>query len=200
MTALNKGFAVGAAFFSLLFAWQIVGMLLGIDSHDHGNADGAGFDHHDAGDHSDGHDGGEFALTFVTLRSVLAFATLFAWAGTLYLMSGTWAPLALLYSFIWGLVAMVGVSYMIYRLVQLQENGTAKVWTAIGQEGTVYINIPEDGPGKVRVMVSGVMSCVNARSTDGKPLTAGTKVRVTGALDSNTIEVEAVVEPKGGME
>jgi len=44
------------------------------------------------------------------------------------------------------------------------------------------------------------MSCVNARSTDGKPLTAGTKVRVTGALDSNTIEVEAVVEPKGGME
>jgi hypothetical protein len=54
------------------------------------------------------------------------------------------------------------------------------------------MDIPERGTGKVRVMVKGVMKFVNARTTSGQPLAAGTTVRVVGIIDDNTIEVAAI--------
>ncbi len=191
LTTLNKGFAVAAFFCSVLFLWQIVGMLLGIDGHGHGDTGDAAMAHHGAGDDPGHHGGGGIAFTLVTVRSVLAFATLFTWAGTLYLMHGTLLGLALVYSFLWGLAAMLIVSIAVYKLVQLQEIGTANLWNALGEEGTVYINIPEGGAGQVRVKVGGVISYVKARSRDEKPVPAGTKVKVTGIIDVNTVEVSA---------
>jgi len=86
-------------------------------------------------------------------------------------------------------VAMFAVSYLVYKLVQLQERGNVSLWRSIGEEGLVYMNIPAGGVGKVRVLVGGVLSFVNARTSEDVLLTAGTKVRVTRVLDDNTIEV-----------
>ena len=77
LTLFNKGFAVAAVFFSVLFAWQFLGALLGLHGDSHG----------DAG-HADQHDSDGVSFTLISVRSVLAFGTLFSWAGTLYLMSG----------------------------------------------------------------------------------------------------------------
>ena len=192
MTSLNKGFAVAALFFSVLFLWQIIGMFLGIDGHGHGDTGDADLAHHGGGDDAAHHGGGEIAFALVTIRSTVAFATLFTWAGTLYLMQGTTFGLALVYSFLWGLAAMVLVSYAVYKLVQLQEIGTADLWSALGEEGTVYINIPESGTGQVRVKVSGIMSYVKACSKEGKPVPAGTVIKVTGIIDGNTVEVSDI--------
>jgi membrane protein implicated in regulation of membrane protease activity len=181
LTPLIKGFAVAAVFFSILFIWQFLGALLGL----HGDS------HDDAG-HADHHDGDGASFTLISVRSVLAFGTLFSWAGTLYLMSGAGVILAMIYSFIWGVAAMFLVSYVVFRLVQLQETGTASIWSAIGEEGFVYLNLPPEGVGKVRVMVSGVISYVNARSRKGESLAAGTKIKVVGVIDDNTIEVEPI--------
>jgi membrane protein implicated in regulation of membrane protease activity len=193
LTAVNKAFAVAALFFSLMFLWQIVGMLLGMhgESTD-GVMDQAHTGHHPADSHASG-----ITFTLVSLRSMLAFATLFSWAGTLYLMSGVSLIAALIYSVIWGAVAMVIVAYVVYKLVQLQETGNITVWSAIGEEAVVYMNIPEGGVGKIRVMVSGVMSYVNARSKGGNAIPAGTKVRVSAVLDNNMLEVEPTEEIKG---
>jgi membrane protein implicated in regulation of membrane protease activity len=194
LTLLNKGFAVAAVFFSVLFVWQFLGALLGL----HGDS-GGGVGHdvgvHDHGVYHDAdHDNDGVGFTLISVRSVLAFGTLFSWAGTLYLMSGVGMVLAIIYSFAWGVAAMFIVSYIVFKLVQLQETGTASVWSAIGEEGVVYMNLPPGGVGKVRVMVSGVISYVNARSRGGESLTAGTKVRVVGIIDNNTIEVEPILE------
>ena len=183
LTLLNKGFAVAAVFFSVLFVWQFLGALLGLHGDSHGDAD-----------HAVQHDSDGVAFTLISVRSVLAFGTLFSWAGTLYLMSGAGIVLAIIYSFAWGVAAMFIVSYLVFKLVQLQETGTATVWSAIGEEGVVYLNLPAGGLGKVRVMVSGVISYVNARSRGGESLTAGTKVRVVGVIDDNTLEVEPITE------
>jgi len=195
LTLLNKGFAVAALFFSVLFVWQFLGALLGLHGDSHGDAGHAiGIHHHDFDHHADQHDRDGAGFTLISVRSVLAFGTLFSWAGTLYLMSGAGVFLALIYSFAWGIAAMFIVSYLVFKLVQLQETGTATVWSAIGEEGVVYLNLPAGGLGKVRVMVSGVISYVNARSRGGESLTAGTKVRVVGVIDNNTIEVEPITE------
>jgi membrane protein implicated in regulation of membrane protease activity len=192
LTLLNKGFAVAAFFFSVLFIWQLLGTLLGLHGGSDGDVGHAIGVHDGGGDHDADHDGVGFTL--ISVRSVLAFGTLFSWAGTLYLMSGVGVILAMIYSFVWGVAAMFIVSFLVFKLVQLQETGTASIWTAIGEEGVVYLNLPPDGVGKVRVMVSGAISYVNARCRGGESLTAGTKVRVVGIVDNNTVEVEPILE------
>lgn len=199
LSFLNKAFAVSAVTFTVLFLWQIVAVLIGMDTDAHGPVGGDGIDHggldhavHGGADHAAGHGDDAVTFTFVSIRSVIAFGTLFSWAGTLYLASGTSAILAIVYSAGWGLVAMFAVSYMLYWLLHQQEWGNASVWTAIGEEGTVYMDIPEGGTGKIRVLVSGAISFVNARSRGGNRLAAGTKVRVVGVVNDNTVEVEGI--------
>ncbi len=217
---LNKGFFIAAGFFSLLFLWQLISTLIGLDhnggghdgdiSVDHGDFAGdASLDHGDfsgdvsvdhgeiGGDHVAHQLGGDITFSLVSIRSILAFGMLFSWSGALYLMGGTYVVLALLYSFAWGLVAMLSVSYLIYKLVQLQETGTMSIWTALGEEGTVYINVPPEGEGRVRVMVSGAVSYVKARSTSDKTLEAGARVRVCRIIDDNTVEVEPMENSEG---
>ncbi|MDQ7784529.1 MAG: hypothetical protein RDU20_16710 [Desulfomonilaceae bacterium] len=212
LTLLTKAFAVAALFCSVLFLWQIVSILIGFDSEGHTHAAHGGVDHavggatdgshanhgHAAADHARHDLGGQAAFTLVSVRSVIAFATLFTWAGTLYLMSGTSVLLSLVYSLVWGGAAMFAVSYLVYKLVQLQETGNVSLWSSIGEEGSVYMNIPAGGTGKVRVLVGGVMGYVNARTPGDVALTEGTKVRVTRVIDDNTVEVVSLENVKEG--
>lgn len=197
ISLLNKVFVVSAVCFSVVFIWQIIAMILGLGGdHQADMGDTGGDVGHDAfghGDHAGDHRvTGEATFAFLSVRSVIAFGTLFSWAGTLYLAGGTAVLLAIFYSALWGLAAMVGVSGLLYFLLRMQEIGDATVWTALGQEGAVYMDIPAHGTGKVRVMVRGVIRFVNARGANGQPLAAGTAVRVVGIVDDNTIEVAPI--------
>jgi membrane protein implicated in regulation of membrane protease activity len=202
ISVLNKAFAIAALAFTVVFVWQILLMIIGMDGDAHSDAGGGGSDHAAADStghegthqsvHGDAHGGEAATFTFLSIRSLVGFGTLFSWAGTLYLAGGTSPVWAVLYSLIWGFVAMFAVTYTLQWIVRQQERGNASIWTALGEEGWVYITIPEGGPGKVRVKVSGAISFVNARSRQGTCLSAGTKVRVVGVLNENTLEVEAI--------
>jgi membrane protein implicated in regulation of membrane protease activity len=76
-------------------------------------------------------------------------------------------------------------------LLKLSETGTRKLSSCVGKLGTVYMNIPARGRGKIRVLVSGAMSTVPARSHTDEPIQAGTDVRVLQVLDNMTVEVES---------
>ena len=113
LSFLNKAFAVSALTFTVLFLWQILAVIIGMDTDTHGAVDAGGIDHggldhagDSGGDHTAGHGADAVTLTFVSIRSGIAFGTLFSWAGTLYLASGTPAILAIVYSAVWGLIAM----------------------------------------------------------------------------------------------
>lgn len=202
---LNQFLYGFASFFSILFAWQLIGSLLGLmDVHDMDAAhpDTAGLDHADlAGGHdlshadsSHGHDytGHEPVADFqlLTVRSILAFFTLFFWAAALYLTNGTAPFWTFSYALLWGTVAMVSVAFAFYILQRMVESGTPNIATCVGTRGVVYLDIPANGQGEARVLVSGAVSCVKARAVNGLAITAGTPVRVTRALGSTTIEVE----------
>lgn len=212
LSPLNQVFYALAVFFSVLFGWQLVSSFSAL-----GDADGtiddvsdtdvSDADVSDAGapdvEASDGDAVGdgdaldqesESVTTFrlLSLRAILAFGTLFSWAGALYLQRSLFPGLALLRALLWGLAGMVTVALFFWVLPRLTEEGTANLDTAIGQVGPVYLDIPEDGVGQVRVRVSGAISFVRARSRDGRYLPAGTQVRVIGRLDGATLEVEPV--------
>lgn len=193
LSALNKVFAIFALAFSVAFIVQMIMMVLGLDAHGHdiGGSDIHAVDMHDVGHASDADHGGPgVTLTFLSVRSIMAFGTLFTWAGTLYLATGTSLILAIIYSVLWGLAGLFAVSFLLYWLLRMQEIGNVPLWKAVGEEGTVYMDIPEEGTGKVRILCGGTICFVNARSKSNKPLLAGTPVKAVGTLDARTLEVE----------
>ncbi len=193
LSALNKVFAIFALAFSVTFIVQMIMMVLGLDAHGHdiGGSDIHAADVHDVSHASDAdHGAAGVTLTFLSVRSIMAFGTLFTWAATLYLATGTSLILAIIYSVLWGLAGLFGVSFLLYWLLRMQEVGNVPLWKAIGEEGIVYMDIPEGGTGKVRILCGGTICFVNARSRSNKPLLAGTPVKAVGTLDARTLEVE----------
>jgi hypothetical protein len=204
-----------AAFFSVLFLWQLVSTLLGgiggtehieaggtdvhadmgAAGHDIGGHDAAG---HDVAGHAGhgGHEAGtavESVATFklLSVRSVTAFGLLFGWAGVLYSRGTEPGPnLTLAYSVLWGVVGMLIVSGIFYFLMRMTETGTRRLATALGQPATVYMDIPAGGAGQIRVMISGAVSFVSARVAGGEALKAGAPVIVKRIIGPNTVEVE----------
>ena len=141
---------------------------------------------HDAGDHHDG----SAVFKLLSIRAVIAFGMLFGWAGALYLQSGEGLTDALLYGVFWGAAGMVLVAYFFHTIQRLSETGNPKLETCIGTEGEVYLDIPENGTGQVRVMESGAVSYVSARGRDGAAIPSRTPVLVLRTVDSTTVEVD----------
>ncbi len=192
LTALNKVLAVSALGFSAAFIIQMIMMALGLDvqGHDVGG-DIHAPDMHGI-EHGSGADDGAHAgtLTFLSVRSIMAFGTLFSWAGALYLATGTSPVLAVLYAILWGLGGLFGVSLLLYWLVGMQETGNVPIWKAVGEDGTVYMDIPAGGAGKVRILCGRTICFLNARSRSGGPLLAGTAIKAIGTIDERTLEVD----------
>ena len=208
LSGVNQAFYCGAAFFSVFFVWQIMAVLIGLGGGE-GDFDGVG---HDADVGIDDLDGdaaagaayddmaggaADSAATMVafkllSIRAIVTFCTLFSWGTALYLNNGEGVSKAMGISSVWGLAGMASVALVMYLLPKLAHTGTKSIQTCLGVHGTVYLDIAADGPGEVRVPVSGVISYVKARSADGKALKSGTPIVVKQVLDETTVEVAAV--------
>jgi hypothetical protein len=192
LAPLTQWFYAGAVFFSVLFLWQLIAALMGLAGHD---ADAGGHDasgetvHTGAADGADHHES-VAVFKLLSLRSVLAFATLFSWAGALYLDTGVAAGWAMFYATLWGFLAFALVAVMLNLLPRLAYTGTGDLASALGQDATVYLDIPKDGEGEIRLLVSGVMTHVRAHTQDGEPIKAGGGVRVLKLSGPNTVEVQ----------
>jgi len=199
-----QGFYIAALFFSALFVWQLIAALMGLTGGEDVDVDVDAVDGVDAEvdlDHPEFEHGAEMdgtatmvSFKLLGFRSILAFCMLFSWAGGLYLGRGGTLSGALTMATVWGLGAMVLVALMFYGLRHLAEAGSPRIATCVGTQGLVYLDIPAAGTGEARVTVSGVVSHVRARASGGRPLSAGTPIRVTRVLGANIIEVEPLPE------
>ena len=214
LSALGRTFYVVAVFFSTIFLWQLVSsvMSLGDGQVDGGGADDVGGDADMSADGGIGVDvmsaepidmdgdaqdftndaAGLATFRLLSVRSILAFGTLFSWAGAFYLDQGNLQSLALLRAFLWGLAGMVVVALFFWVLPRLAETGTSDPASALGRPGEVYMDIPDDGVGQIKVIVSGALQFVRARSADGRALRAGTAVRVISVSGGSVLEVEPI--------
>jgi hypothetical protein len=137
------------------------------------------------------------AFELLSFRSILAFFTLFTWYTALTLARTKGAELfaAIAVGLLWGLAGMLAVSVLFFLMRKLGETGTSRIETCVGTPGTVYADIPAQGVGQIRCMVSGVVTFVKARGMGGMALKAGTSVLVLSQLDDTTVEVEPTVQP-----
>ena len=178
---INQGFFVAAFLFSVVFVWQLVAAIMGLSGDVDVDFDADGFDISHAVDSID-------AFQVLSIRSILAFCTLFSWSGSLYLQAGKDITMALVFSMLWGVAAMLSVAGLLYLLRKMTETGTVRLARCLGVDGTVYLDIPADGTGEIRILVGEVIQNVKAR-TAGKPCKAGEPITVTKILGPTTVEV-----------
>ncbi len=196
LAGISRFFYGMAAFFSVFFLWQIITAFLGlsgdgVDVVDHSDFDSADAGMADATDH-DGVVDASQAFKILSLRSLITFFTLFSWGSALYTTYGTPLAKAMGISTVWGLAGMLSVALVFYGMAKLAETGTKNVLSCKGNIGTVYLDIPAEGFGEIRTMITGAMEHVKAMSINGEALPAGTEIRVVKVFSQTLVGVEKI--------
>ncbi len=144
----------------------------------------AGVDH-DAVDVSDsGSDldvsNSDISFKLLSLQGITAFLMMFGLAGRALLIDSRTGPVvALLGAVVAGGVSVWVIMKLFAFMKGLQSRGEAiGPQMTVGQSGTVYLNIPPDGIGKVNVSVQGRVKEFQAKSNDKEPLATGTNIKV----------------------
>jgi len=131
------------------------------------------------------------AFKALSLQSVAAFAMGFGWGGLGALKGSglSWTP-TIAIALAAG-VAMVWVLALLLKGIHdLQSSGNVLPTDSIGSEGDVYLTVPgnAEGRGQVRVVIGARQRIYNA-STESEPLPTGTRVKVVGVNNDNTLAV-----------
>ncbi len=177
---------------SIILVAQLVMTLFGADGDAGGNFDadldlGGGADVLGVGEHASG-------LGILSTRTVIAFLAGFGWTGVIALQGGRPVTSAVLIAVGVGILLMLLVFWLMRWLFSLRESGTMDYRNAIGQVGTVYVHIPAAGrgTGQIQVLVQGRLATVAAVGTGTATIASGEKVRVTGLVGANILEVEGI--------
>lgn len=128
---------------------------------------------------------GDFKL--ISIRSVLAFLTVFGWAGVIW---GRLGWVGFLIAVGCGFVMMVIAAFLFYSFFRLQHSGNVNTKDYIGKTGTVYITIPggRAESGKVTVSLEGSTREIIAVADE--EIKTGTVVLVAESIDERRFLVK----------
>ncbi len=113
------------------------------------------------------------------VKGLLAFLALGAWVVRLFLLSRTDPWLAFLAGTAAGLAGVWLLSWMLRFLLSQQSNVNWSVADALLVEGTVYLKIPADGEGIVRIPVGGTYRELKARASNQQEIPTGARIIVS---------------------
>jgi hypothetical protein len=143
-------------------------------------------DHHGDFGH---HEGSATAgLDLFSVRALAAGLAFFGVGGMFgaWLGLGTWLGIPV--GLATGAAAMTGVAATLRAMARLESDGSVLTEEAIGEAGTVYLAIPEDGRGKVHVVLRGRLAELDAVSRSGA-IATGSPVMVTDVIEGDTLVV-----------
>lgn len=167
-----------ALLFSFLFLAQTVLSIFFSDVDDVSFADGI--------DHDFGHE-------FFTVKNLIAFFTMFGWAGLAAYKSGVSNFLVVLIALVAG-ISMVFIMYLLMRnTAKLRNSGTLQMKNAVSQVGETYLRIPgkRGGLGKVHVQMQGRLVELDAMTDDAEDISTGKPVQVVSILNNQVLLVSA---------
>ena len=128
-------------------------------------------------------------------QTLSAFFLAFGWMGVALLKGGSSVFVSTSIAAVCGFGAMIGMFYMIRKMLKLQSKGNLDYRSAIGQEATVYVTLPgsnQDGGGQIQIMIQGRLTIASARKVDSGALRPGERVRVVDINSPSSFIVEAL--------
>ncbi|MDE6579957.1 MAG: NfeD-like protein [Ruminiclostridium sp.] len=128
----------------------------------------------------------------LSVQSVIAFLTIFGWSGITAISNGMADWAALLLAAVLGFGAMFIVAKVIQWSSKLAQNGTFNVKNLLGENGTVYIPIPEKGKGmgKINISCGERFMEYDAITEEQEMLKTGEQVTVVDIIGGSTLVVE----------
>ena len=128
-----------------------------------------------------------------SLHGITGFFMMFGLVGLAMSRESSFTPLVAVSG---GLVAGVFTMWLVAKIFvsmkKLQSDGTLNLKNAIGKDGTVYLSIPIDGTGKVRVIVQESLKIFNAVSSNKEEIKTGENIKVVKIISGNVFVVEKV--------
>jgi hypothetical protein len=145
----------------------------------------------DADVDADDLDTGDESVSFLSVRTLASFMTMFGlvgWLGTSENWGPWQTPLAALLA---GSSTMLIVAYLMFAFRKLASSGNVRPIDAVGSVAQVYLKVPgkRAGQGKVTVTLQGRSLEFNA-VTSGNELPTGTACRLIGMTTEDTFVVE----------
>ena len=136
---------------------------------------------------TEGH--GNLFFGILSFKAITAFVGIFGLVGLIVLESGLSFAARSGIAFGAGVLGMFGVAQLMLLLIRMQASGTLDLRNAIGQQGSVYLRVPEagEGRGKVTVTVQG-RSKEFAAVSDRPEIGVGKAVKV-GSVEGDTLRV-----------
>jgi hypothetical protein len=183
LTTFEKSYWIIAAISSTIFVFVLITTFLV------GDVDGTDGDV-DADIESDTGIG----FQFFTFKNLVAFFTIFSWAGISCLNAGYGKSVTIIVSVLSGLAMMVVMATMIYYINKLVSSGTLKLENAIGSVGEVYLTIGANRSkiGKVHVTVQGALRELDALADSNETLKTGTVIEVKEITGTGILIVQPI--------
>lgn len=193
LNTLQKVYMISSLVGGILFLLRLLLTLFG-GHHDAGTVDGdIDFDvDHGGVHHGDAHDS-DSSFRVLSLQGITAFFMMFGLVGlALSRQSKVAAGWSILGALTGGILAIWVIGKVFRGMSHLQSDGTMDIQNAVGQEGTVYLNIPADGEGKVQIVVQGSLRELTAVSRYKKEIKTGDRVLVDEVSGGTTLVVHKV--------
>ena len=183
---LEKFFAVCAVVGGIFFVIRLVLQFVGGDGDFDGDIDG---------DIDADLDGGDSDISFKVLsfQGLTAFFMMFGLVGLALSWQTGWDPVRSIAGATAAGFGTVWVLKLIFNSAKdLQSSGTINMQNAVGQEGSIYLTIPDNGIGKARVTVQEHLKVFDARSANEREIKTGTPIRVVRIVSNNVLIVEPI--------
>lgn len=141
-------------------------------------------------------DGGADGMALFSLRGIMAMASVGGWSGLVMHEAGINIVVTIILAVAFGIMALVGIAWIMKLSARLQSSGNIDLGYAIGKVGTVYIPVPAamKGSGKVNITVQERFIEVNAVTTSERKLTTGESVRVVATDETGMLVVEPLAK------
>lgn len=183
MTALEMAFVICAAIGGILFLARFIMQLLGL--------------HHDVA--IDIHSGdldlanSDIGFKALSFQSITAFLLMFGLVGyALQRSEHAGALLSLGGATAAGLLAGWVIALLFRAMSRLQSQGNYDPRQAIGQRGSVYLNIPAGGTGKVSVTINNRLSVLDAVAQDKSEIKTGEAIQIVDVVGQNILMVSRI--------
>jgi len=188
LSALEKFYLFAAIAGGVVFIIRFGLALIGMD-HDADFDVATGVD----GDIDLDHGDSDASFQVLSVQSISAFVLMFGMVGLTFtqIFPGVMEFMSILPAAVAGVITVWIIVKLMSLLYGLQSSGTMDVKNAIGAEGTVYLNIPEGGCGKVQVSFQNRLVEFDAVSQDGSELKTGTHIRVVFMKGDNLVVEKA---------
>jgi len=132
-----------------------------------------------AGDHG-------VPFQFLSVKNLVAFFTIFAWAGIAATDSGLSEMTALIIAIVAGLLMMTIMASLFYFMAKANVDGTMRIVKAVGEAGEVYLTIRKkrEGTGQVQIKIQKSLRTLDAITDDEEDIPTGKRITVTDVLNN----------------